>query len=46
MPKDFVRFDEIEDVLSSVDLVETIVPLLKRHPSYWKWTIIAAHSGL
>jgi len=46
MPKDFVRFDEIEDVLSSVDLVETIVPLLKQHPSYWKWTIIAAHSGL
>lgn len=46
MTKQYLRFDEIEDVLSSVDLLALIVPLLKRQPSYWKWVIVAAHSGL
>jgi hypothetical protein len=46
MAKRFVRFDEIEDVLSSLDLLALVVPLLKREPSYWKWVIIAAHEGL
>jgi len=46
MSKKYLRFDEIEDVLSYADLLTLIIPLLKRQPSYWKWVIIAAHSGL
>jgi hypothetical protein len=34
---DFVRFDEIEDVRVSLDLVALLAPLLDRNPSYWKW---------
>jgi hypothetical protein len=46
MAKQFVRFDEIDDVLSSLDLLALVAPLLRREPSYWKWAIIAAHEGL
>lgn len=46
MSKQYLHFDEIEDVLSSVDLLALSVPLLKRQQSYWKWAIIAAHAGL
>lgn len=46
MTKHFLHFDEIEDVLSSLDLLAVVVPLLRRHPSYWKWAVIAAHAGL
>jgi|SRR5579884_138284 len=46
MPTDYVQFDELEDVLSSLDLLALTVPLVKEQPSYWKWVIIAAHSGL
>ena len=42
----FIRFDEIEDVLSSLDLLAILSPLLDKHPSYWKWAIVAAHGGL
>jgi hypothetical protein len=44
--KEFLRLDEIEDVLSSLDLLALIAPLLKSQSSYWKWSILAAHSGL
>jgi len=46
MGKEYLRFDEIEDVLSSLDLLALVTPLLKKHPSYWKWAIIVAHAGL
>jgi hypothetical protein len=46
MPTEFVRFDEIEDVLSSLDLLALTTPLLIKHPSYWKWAIVAVHAGL
>jgi hypothetical protein len=46
MPKQFIHFDEIDDVLSSLDLLSLVVPLAKREPSYWKWVIIAAHASL
>jgi hypothetical protein len=46
MGKEYLHFDEIEDVLSSLDLLALVTPLLKKHPSYWKWAIIAAHAGL
>ena len=46
MSKFYLRFDEIEDVLSSVDLLTLCVPLVTRKPSYWKWAIMASHTGL
>jgi hypothetical protein len=30
--KEYLRFDEIEDVLSSLDLLALVTPLLKKHP--------------
>ena len=32
--KDYVRFDEIEDVLSSLDLLAIVVQLVRKNPSY------------
>ena len=46
MAKQFIRFDEIEDVLSSLDLLSLVVALVNKEPSYWKWVIIAAHASL
>jgi hypothetical protein len=43
---DYIRFDEIEDVVVSVELVAYLAPILDAHPSYWKWIIVAAHSAL
>ena len=42
---DYIRFDEIEDVVVSAELVAHLAPLLDTHPSYWKWVIVAAHNG-
>ena len=42
----YLRFDEVEDVLTSLDLLALTVPLLKKQPGYWKWVAVAAHSGL
>jgi hypothetical protein len=42
----YIRFDEIEDVLSSVELVALIAPLVHDGPSLWKWIIIGSHSAL
>lgn len=44
--KDYARFDEIEDLLSSTDLIALVAPLVKTKPSYWKWMIVATHSAL
>ena len=46
MTKPFIRFDEIEDILSSLDLLALVVTRLDEEPSYWKWAIIATHSAL
>ena len=43
---DYIRFDEIEDVVVSAELVSHLAPLLDAHPFYWKWVIIAAHSAM
>jgi hypothetical protein len=45
MGKQYVRFDEIEDVLSSLDLLALSLPLTHKQPSYWKWVIISAQSA-
>jgi hypothetical protein len=44
----YVQFDEIENVLASLDLIATLAPLVKkrRHRSQWKWLIIGAHDAL
>jgi hypothetical protein len=44
--KDYVHFDEIEDVLASVDLMALVAPLTNKKPSYWKWMIVATHNAL
>lgn len=46
MADDWVRFTEYEDVLASTDLLALVVPSLTKNLSGWKWTILAAHSGL
>ncbi|MGT2439607.1 hypothetical protein ACU4GH_31775 [Bradyrhizobium betae] len=46
MGKHYIRFDEIEDVLTSIDLIALMAPLAKANPSYWKWLIIGAQNGL
>jgi hypothetical protein len=43
---DYIYFDEIEDVLASVDLVALLAPLVRESPQYWKWMITGAHSAL
>jgi hypothetical protein len=42
----YVRFDEREDVLASMDLLELITPLLGRRSALWKWAIIGTQSAL
>jgi hypothetical protein len=44
--RDYVHFDEREDVLASLELLELISPLLGGTPSYWKWMIVGAESAL
>jgi hypothetical protein len=31
---EYVRFDEIDDVISSVELLALVIPLLKEQPSF------------
>jgi hypothetical protein len=46
--KEYVHFDEIEDVLASSDLMALVAPLVekKRKSTYWKWMIVATHNAL
>jgi hypothetical protein len=46
MARDYVTYDEIEDVLTSTDLLALVTPQLSKQPAYWKWAIIAAQNGL
>jgi hypothetical protein len=46
MARDYVTYDEIEDVLSSTDLLRLVAPKLKKEPALWKWAVIAAQNGL
>jgi len=46
MGKQFIRFDEIEDVLTSVELIALTAPLAKASPSYCKLIIVGAQNGL
>lgn len=42
----YLRFDEIEGVLSSLDLLALVAGLVRKQPAYWKWVIVAAHDAL
>src|ERR1700730_13086464 len=42
----YVTYSELTDVISSVQLIATLVEPAQRHPILWKWIILAAHSGL
>jgi hypothetical protein len=42
----YIDFDEIEDVLASVELVALLAPRVGDQPSFWKWIVIGAHSAL
>jgi hypothetical protein len=43
---DYVRFDEREDVVASMDLLKVVAPLLRERPHFWKWMIVGAQSAL
>jgi hypothetical protein len=43
---DYLRFDEIGDVLPSVDVIAVLAPTLRDNPLRWKWVILAAHSAM
>ena len=42
----YVRFDEREDVIASMELLTLLIPLANKTPRYWKWIIIAAQSAV
>jgi hypothetical protein len=46
MAGDYVRLDEREDVLVSLELVAYVAPLVGEKPQHWKWMIVGAHSAL
>jgi hypothetical protein len=43
---DYIDFDEIGDVLASVDVIAVLAPTLSDNPLRWKWVILAAHSAM
>jgi hypothetical protein len=42
----YIHFDEREDVISSLELLGSLVSNVDKSPRDWKWCIIAAHSAL
>ena len=46
MSKQYLHFDEIEDVLCSLELFALVTPLLGKHPDRWKWVIVSAHAAM
>jgi hypothetical protein len=42
----YFDFDEIEDVLTSLDLIALLATQVQDKPPYWKWIMISAHSAL
>jgi hypothetical protein len=43
---DYVYFDQCEDMLASLELLDSIAPELTKRPSYWKWMIVGAENAL
>ena len=44
----YVRFDELENVLATLDMLAVLAPLVRRRrqQSVWKWVVIGAHDAL
>jgi hypothetical protein len=43
---EYVRFDEREDVLASMELIALLAGKVGNAPRHWKWLILAAHNAL
>src|SRR4051812_42978764 len=43
---EYIVFDEVGDVLASVDVIAVVAPTLGDNPLRWKWVILAAHSAM
>lgn len=43
---EYIRFDEVADVVSSVNLGARLVTQLETESHLWKWMIVATHSAL
>jgi hypothetical protein len=43
---EYVRFDERDDVLASLELVAVLAGEAAHAPRHWKWLILAAHNAL
>jgi hypothetical protein len=43
---EYISFDEVGDVLASVDVIAALAPTLSDNPLRWKWVILAAHSAM
>lgn len=46
MIENFIDTDERQDVISSLQMTLTAIQLAHKDPIYWKWVILALHSGL
>jgi hypothetical protein len=44
--REYVRYSKLTDVISSVQLVASLIEPVQRHPILWKWIILGSHSGL
>jgi hypothetical protein len=44
--REWIRYSELTDVISSVRLIAILARPVKRVPILWKWIILAAHSAL
>jgi hypothetical protein len=46
MADDYIRFDEVADVLASLEMLALVAPTLCESPFNWKWAILGAHSAM
>jgi hypothetical protein len=37
---DYVRFDQYENALLSLELIAHFAPLVRKKPQYWKWIMV------
>jgi hypothetical protein len=42
----YLDFNEIGDVLASVDVIAVLAPTLRDNPLRWKWVILATHGAM
>ena len=46
LPDGWLSTDHFRDVCASLEMLEVTLSLVGEQPAFWKWAIIAAHSGL